>query len=228
MLKPPAWSYSSITLFEQCPKKYFHLRVAKDTVEPESDAIRYGKDVHLAAEKFIRDGTPIPDKYPYLKPMLEKLNAIKGEKLCELKMGLKKQDGRLVPCDFFAKDVWYRGVADLIILNHDKQEARVIDYKTGKTSKYADTKQLALMAACVFAHFPNIKTVRAGLLFVVVGDFIKADYDVQHGFDVFASLDNTLVSRETAYESLVFNPKQNFSCKAWCPVLICPHNGRIQ
>ena len=69
---------------------------------------------------------------------------------------------------------------------------------------------------------------RAGLLFVVVGDFIKADYDVQHGFDVFASLDNTLVSRETAYESLVFNPKQNFSCKAWCPVLICPHNGKIQ
>jgi PD-(D/E)XK nuclease superfamily len=136
MLKPPAWSYSSITLFDQCPKKYFHLRVAKDTKEPESDAMMYGKDVHLAAENYIKDGTPIPEKYAYLKPMLEKLNTIDGEKLCEYKMGLKKENGRLVACDFFAKDVWYRGVADLIILNHDKQEARVIDYKTGKSSAF--------------------------------------------------------------------------------------------
>jgi hypothetical protein len=228
MKKPPAWSYSSITLFDQCPKKYFHLRVAKDTVEPESDAMMYGKDVHLAAENFVRDGTPIPEKYAYLQPMVEKLNSIKGEKLCEYKMGLKKENGRLVACDFFAKDVWYRGVADLIILNHDKQEARVVDYKTGKSSKYADTKQLALMAACIFVYFPNIKTVKAGLLFVVVGDFIKADYDAATGLDIFSELDNVLVARETAYDSLVFNPKQNFACKAWCPVLICPHNGRLR
>ena len=176
MLKAPAWSYSSITLFDQCPKKYFHLRVAKDTKEPESDAMMYGKDVHLAAENYIKDGTPIPEKYAYIKPMLEKLNAIDGDKLCEHKMGLKKVDGRLVACDFFAKDVWYRGVADLVILNNDKQEARVVDYKTGKSAKYADTKQLALMAACIFVHFPNIKTVKGGLLFVVAEDFIKAAY----------------------------------------------------
>jgi hypothetical protein len=118
-------------------------------------------------------------------------------------------------------------VADLVILNHDKQEARVVDYKTGKSAKYADTKQLALMAACIFVHFPNIKTVKAGLLFVVVGDFIKADYDAATGLDIFSELDNVLVARETAYDSLVFNPKQNFTCKAWCPVIICPHNGRI-
>jgi hypothetical protein len=160
--------------------------------------------------------------------MLEKLNAIEGEKLCEHKMGLKKKDGRLVACDFFAKDVWYRGIADLIILNNDKQEARVVDYKTGKSAQYADTKQLALMAACIFVHFPQIKTVKGGLLFVVAEDFIKADYDVATGLKVFSDLDDTLVSRETAYESMVFNPKKNFTCKAWCPVIICPHNGRLQ
>ena len=42
------WSYSSITLFDQCPKKYYHLKVAKDVSEPESEAMRYGKDLHLA------------------------------------------------------------------------------------------------------------------------------------------------------------------------------------
>ena len=35
-----------------------------------------------------------------------------------------------------------------------------------------------------------------------------------------------IVSRETAYETGVFNPKKNFTCKAWCPVSECSHNGR--
>jgi len=60
----------------------------------------------------------------------------------------------------------------------------------------------------------------------VVGDFIRAQYKVATGLNIFAQLDNMLVTRETAYESGVFNPKKNFTCKAWCPVLICPHNGR--
>lgn len=76
----PAWSYSSITLFDQCPKKYYHLRVAKDIKEPESDAMLYGTDVHTAAENFMRDGTPMPKKYEFMLPLLEKLKAIPGEK----------------------------------------------------------------------------------------------------------------------------------------------------
>lgn len=226
MKKPPAWSYSSITLFDQCPKKYYHLRVAKDIKEPESEAMMYGKDVHLAAENFMRDGTPLPGKYEYMRPLLEKLKNIPGERFCEIKMGLKKQDGRLVACEFFDKDVWYRGIADLIIVNHETGEARVVDYKTGKSSRYADTKQLALMAACVFARFPQVKVVKSALLFVVAADLVKADYKVEAGYNIFSELDGTLVSRETAYETGVFNPKKNFSCKAWCPVLDCAHNGR--
>lgn len=225
-MKTPAWSYSSITLFDQCPKKYYHLRVAKDIKEPESEAMMYGKDVHLAAENFMRDGTPVPGKYEYMRPLLEKLKNIPGERFCELKMGLKKQDGRLVACEFFDKDVWYRGIADLIIVNHETGEARVVDYKTGKSSRYADTKQLALMAACVFARFPQVKVVKSALLFVVAADLVKADYKVEAGYNIFSELDGTLVSRETAYETGVFNPKKNFSCKAWCPVLDCAHNGR--
>jgi hypothetical protein len=170
----------------------------------------------------------VPEKYAYIRPYLEKLKAIPGDKLCEHKMGLKKQDGRLAPCGFFDKDVWYRGVADLIIINRETGEARVVDYKTGKSSKYADTKQLALMAACVFAHFPEIKTVRSALLFVIAEDLVKAEYKADTGFGIFSELDGLLVSRETAYETGVFNPKKNFSCKAWCPVLSCSHNGRSE
>lgn len=224
--KAPAWSYSGITMFDQCPKKYYHLRVAKDISEPPSDAMMYGTDVHLAAEEYIRDGKPIPKKYAYMQPFLTTLNNIKGQKFCELEMGIKKVDDRLEPCGFRDEDVWYRGIVDLLIVDDEKGEARVVDYKTGKSSRYADTKQLALMAACVFLHFPQVKTVKSGLLFVVCRDFIKADYEEGSGFDIFDKLEDTIVSRETAYETGVFNPKKNFTCRAWCPVLICPHNGR--
>lgn len=226
MNKVPAWSYSGITLFDQCPKKYFHLRVAKDIKEPESEAMLYGSAVHKAAEEYVRDGTPVPEKFAFILPMLDKLKSIPGQKHCEIKMGLKRVGGRLLPCGFFDKDVWYRGIADLVIVNAEKGEARVIDYKTGKSAKYADTKQLALMAACVFAHFPNIRTVKAGLLFVVSGEFVRAEYTSDKGFIIFSELDDLLVTRDAAYESGIFNPKRNFTCKAWCPVLICPHNGR--
>lgn len=226
MKTPPAWSYSSITLFDQCPKKYYHLRVVKDIKEPESEAMLYGTAVHEAAEKFMRDGVPLPEKYDFMLPLLEKLKGIPGEKHCEMKMGIKKVDGRLAPCGFFDKDVWYRGIADLIIINKDKGEARVIDYKTGKSAKYADTKQLALMAACVFTHFPDVKVVKSGLLFVVSDEFVKADYKADTGFSIFSELDGILVAREKAYETGVFNPKRNFTCKKWCPVMECAHNGR--
>ena len=228
MTKIPAWSYSSLTMFDQCPKKYYHLRVAKDIKDQETDAIRYGKDLHLAAENYVRDDTPLPGKYSFIQPMLDRLKAIPGEKLCEQKMGIKKQDGRLVACDFFDKDVWFRGVADLLIIDREKKEARVVDYKTGKSARYADPKQLALMAACVFIHYPEVEKVRGGLLFVVSKDFIKADYEADTYLKIFSQLDGTLMGRQIAYETGVFNPKVNFSCRGWCPVLDCQHNTKGQ
>lgn len=222
----PAWSYSSITLFDQCPKKYHHLRVIKDIREPESEAMLYGTAVHEAAEKFMRDDEPIPEKFSFMEPYLRKLKAIPGEKFCEHKMGLKRTGEGMVACGFFDKEVWFRGIADLLIVDRERKEARVIDYKTGKSARYADPKQLALMASCVFFHFPEVERVKSGLLFVVSKEFIPVDFSTRHKHDIFIKLDETLVSRETAYATGVFNPKQNFSCKQWCPVLDCVHNGR--
>jgi hypothetical protein len=221
-----AWSYSSITLFEQCPKKYYHLRIAKDIKEPESEAMNYGKDLHLAAEEYIRDGKPLPEKYIYIKDLLDKLNLIKGEKLCENKLAVKlTSDGRLTPCDFFDKQVWYRGIADLIILDRENQEARIIDYKTGKSAKYADTKQLKLLAACVFTHYPEIKVIKAGLLFVVSKEFIKEEYSVHHRLAYFEQFKPLVNQLDACIENGVWNPKRNFTCSKWCPVKSCAHNG---
>ena len=222
----PSWSYSSISLFEQCPKKYFHLRVEKDIKEPESEQMNYGKELHLAAEEYIRDDKPLPPQFHFIKEMLDKLKNVKGEKLCEYKMGIKYAHGRYTVCDFFDKDVYWRGVADLIILDRENQEARIVDYKTGKSARYADTKQLKLLSAALFIHFPEIRIVKAGLLFVVSKEFIREEFNYLHKTAYFSQFRPLVEQLEACHTNGVWNPKRNFSCKAWCPVTSCSHNGR--
>lgn len=219
----PRWSYSSIKLFEQCPRKYHHLRILKDYAEPETEAMLYGTRFHEAAEFYIKDGTPLPEYFAFAKPTLDNLKQIKGDKLCEYPLGMTEA---LEPCAFDAPDVWFRGIADLLILDHESGEGRVIDYKTGKSAKYADPGQLELMALCVFKHFPSIKKVKSGLLFVICNAFVKAKHDAEQQdvlWDKWVQRHNRL---KASMEHDVWNPKPSGLCRAHCIVTSCSHNGR--
>ena len=216
-----SWSYSSLGLFQQCPRKYYHLRVVKDIKEPETTAILYGKEVHLALEEYIRDGKPIPAKFSEFQDVADMLKAMPGEKLCEYKMGLTKD---IQACGFFDENVWFRGVADLLIINGDT--ARVIDYKTGKSSEFADVKQLELMALAVFKHFPKVRRVKAGLVFLVANDFVKAEYEKKDAPITWLKWIQETDFLEKAHETNVWNPKPNFTCRKYCLVKSCEHNGK--
>lgn len=215
------WSYSSLDLFKQCPHKYYRLKVAKDIVEPESEAMRYGKEVHLAAEEFIRDGKPVPEKFAFMRELLEPVRKLNGKHLCEYRLGLTRD---LEPCEFFGQDVWWRGIPDFLAI--DGEDARLLDYKTGKSAKYADTKQLDLLALAIFKHFPEVKRIKAGLLFVVAGDFVKSKYEREEHEKTWVNWITDTNRLEKAFELDVWNPKPNFSCKGWCPVKDCIHNGK--
>jgi len=64
------WSFSRIKSFEQCPKQFYHMKIAKDYHESETEAMRYGTEAHLVAEEFIRDGKAVPSKFAYMKDPL--------------------------------------------------------------------------------------------------------------------------------------------------------------
>lgn len=221
---PPAWSYSSIKLYDTCPRKYEAERVTKEVKYTDSEATIYGKELHLACEEFIRDGKPIPPRFGFVLPYLDKLNNIPGEKICEMQVGLKKEYGRFVACGFKDPDVWFRGVADLTIIDGNK--GWLVDYKTNKNARYADPRQLALMAACMFAKYPQLEKIKAGLLFVVSGDFVKSEYTREKAFDIFADLHGLLEQREMSYNTSIFNTKPNGLCAKWCRAQ-CPHNGSL-
>ena len=222
-MSTPSWSFSRIKSFEQCPKQFYHLKVVKDYAEPETEAMLYGTSFHTAAEEYVRDGVELPSQFGYAKGVLDALNNKEGDKLCEYRMGLTED---LTPCKFYADNVWWRGIVDLAILDKPKKLAWVVDYKTGKNTRYADKGQLELMALAMFKHFPTIETIRGGLLFVVADELIVETYtaDMQEGmWDKWLSDHQQM---EIAFENDVWNANPSGLCKAHCVVEECVHNGR--
>ena len=223
MTQLKTWSYSSATTFEKCPKQYHHLYVLKDVKnDSNSEVLLYGNAVHKAAEMFMRHGEPLPEKFSQFQPTLERLAQIPGDKYCEYKVGLTRD---LKPTGFFSDDVWWRGAIDLLVIDNEKKLATVIDYKTGKSSQYADTRQLSLLSVAVFKHFPEIETIKAGLVFLVCKDLVREHYGVDMVDDLFEEWSALTKRMDAAHESGTFNAVPNFSCR-FCPVKSCAHNGR--
>ena len=145
-----------------------------------------------------------------------------GVKLCEKKLGITAD---LEPCGFYDKRVWFRGIADLLIIDVVGNMAWVVDYKTGKSAKYADKGQLELMALSVFAHYPDIDRVKAGLFFVVAGDLVKDTYKTLDKVSLWKKWMTNYARMETAFEADVWNPRPSGLCRRHCQVTECPHNG---
>jgi len=221
MSKSPSWSFSSIKNFITCPKQYYHLKVLKEYPMEETEAILYGNRFHKAAEDYIRDGTDLPKEFERYRKALDGLNALPGDKHCELKFALTED---LEPCSFKSRDAWWRGIADLLIIDGDR--AFVIDYKTGASAKYADTGQLELMAMAVFKHYPEVTRVKAGLFFVVAGSFPKEKYKAEDQDKLWVKWLTEYGRLRSAYDNGVWNPRPSGLCKKHCPVMECAHNGR--
>ena len=216
------WSYSKLKSFDTCPKQYYHLKVLKDYIEPESPAMLYGNQFHKAAEDFIASDKPLPKRFDFALPTMKALRAMKGDKLPENKFGLTEN---MEPCGFFEKKrVLYRGIADLIIINGKK--ARVFDHKTGGNTKYADPGQLELMALTTFAHFPEVEKIDAALLFVVCKEIIKRSYTRDDIPALWDKWNKKYSALEAAHENDVWNPKPSGLCRKHCLVTSCEHNGR--
>jgi len=218
-----AWSYSKVNTFKQCPKKYYHLKVAKDVVDRPSPAMNYGNRVHKAAENYIKKDIELEAEYEFLRPVLDAFKNIEGEKHCELRVGVGKHKGDYYPTKFFATDVWYRGVIDLLIVNGDK--AYLVDYKTSKSTDYADTTQLDLMAGAVFVNFPEVKAIKSALSFVVCNGFIKKEHTADMCESYLSIFDEALDRIEVAHDTGIWNAVESGLC-GFCPVTSCEHHRR--
>lgn len=211
------WSYSGLKDYQNCPHQYQQVKVLKNFTKAPTKQMLYGTEVHKALEDYVKDGTPLAKNYERYKKQLDPLREMEGDKYPEHRMALTFDRK---PCTFGAKDYWVRGIADLLVVDGD--QAFIVDYKTG-SNKYPDPKQLQLMALMTFEHFPQVKHVKAGLLFVVHEHFVTSEYDVEHKDKYWEDFIPHLERLRLSHENDVWQTNPTPLC-GWCPVRTCEYN----
>lgn len=216
--KPFAWSYSKLKNFETCPKRSWHYDHAKDIKEEESEQLQYGNTVHKVLAEAIEGKAPLPKHFSHLQPWVDKVTAGGNKILVEQQLAITKDFG---PTEWFGKDAWYRGIGDVIKVAGPV--AAAVDWKTGKINE--DGVQLALMAACVFAHHPEIQKIRTEFVWLKEDATTRADFSRADMPKVWSGVLPRVQALENAVKMVEFPPKPGFLCRKWCGVTSCPHNG---
>lgn len=149
-----AHSYSAIKLFENCPYRYYHQRIAKTVVDQGGEASAHGERIHKSLEDRIKEGTTLPSELDNLEPTVQVLEQYgkAGSITAEQELTL---NAKLEPTGWWSKDAWMRSKLDVLVTVGDK--AMVVDWKTGK--RRPDFAQLELFALQVFLQFPEINWV---------------------------------------------------------------------
>lgn len=234
--KPFAWSYSRLKNFEACPKKHWEIDIVKNIKEPESEQLKWGGYVHKNLAAIIKNRIEhkagcIADVMPcpvQLSPYMGWVNQIvagDGDILVEQQLAI---DADFNPTDWFSRpgkpEPWFRSIGDVVKIAGDI--GLVADWKTGKILE--DSQQLALMAAVLFAHYPQLKAVRSEFVWLKEGpdvstreDFYRSDMP-----NMWRGLWPRIEALKVAHETTSYPPKPSGLCKRFCPVTSCPYHGK--
>lgn len=207
------WTYSTLDSFTSCPKQFYHLRVARDVVDRPWEHREWGERVHKAFEHRILQGTPLPEGMTQWEPVAGKLASIKGDKFVEHKLAV---DDSFAPAPY--RSSWSRGIIDLLVV--DKDKAGTFDYKTGKRRP---SNQLSLYAGYVFAHYPEVKTVATGFVWLKEKKVTKEVYERADAPRIWQYFLPTVRKLELAHENNAWPARPSGLCKGWCPVTNCVH-----
>jgi hypothetical protein len=202
-------SFSSMNTYATCPKQYKLTYVTPVIPYQETDATRYGTEVHLALEEYCRDSKPLSETHKRFKPYGDKIISLEGDKFYEQEMALNKN---LQPVEFSSPDAWVRGIIDVLVVRGDK--AIVNDWKTGKVKP--DSDQLKLFAGFVMHHYPEVNTVKTVYSWIV---HHKTTVETYHREDLPAIWDHFNVKMakiEASYEKDRWTPKTSGLCNGWC------------
>lgn len=214
------WSYSALTGYETCAKRFYHYNVVKDVREPESEQLRAGNALHRHFAARIDQGTPLPLGFGMYENMLARIVAAPGIKYVEQKLAINYD---FAPTTYFAKDVWFRTVIDLAVIRGDNT-ATVFDWKDGKVKE--DTTQLQLMAAAMFIHMPNLARVRSALVFVQHKQTEREDFLREDQKEIWSEVLPRVRALDTARMTGVFAPQPSGLCRKYCQVVSCLHYGK--
>ena len=214
MSKQVAWSYSRLSSFETCPRKYWAESVGKTVPFVKNDQALYGDEVHKAFANFFRTGQKLPLHLLHWTPVLQKISDAPGEKVIEQQIAL---DINYAPVEWFAKDAWLRVISDLTQINGT--QAVTWDWKTGRESQ--DFTQLKLNAAVTFHLDQNIEEITMAYLWLKTKRPTVEKIKREQASDVWSELLPRVARYQQAHDEQNFPPRQCFLCKGYCPVKTC-------
>lgn len=221
-----AWSFSGLNTFELCPRKWENQYITKqfrEIMDPDGPLAK-GNRIHEAFARYLSKDIPLPDELAEHQPFLDLLREMtEDELLVERQLALDKD---FQPCDWKDWDnVFVRAVVDFTGLTGD--EALVIDHKTGKYKMNSD--QLALQVLVVGAHYPDVKKFK-GMFYWTKEPNRREVYDYNR--DDFPALWTRMLKRVDAMQDVidtgVYEPVENGTCAAYCPVADCAYHGGQQ
>ena len=218
-LKVTPWSYSSLTAFEECPRRFFLVR-SKQVKEKQGPQSIEGNETHKALENYVGGVASLPEKYAIYKPIADKIKTAPGQKLLEYSFGLTKV---LTPTTFFGADVWVRGKLDVTVLRN--ADAVVLDYKTGKRKH--DLDQLRLFAAAALNTWQHVGEVKTSYVWLQERKLDTEVFKRDQAVPIWQEFAIRVHRMERAAEMNDFPPKPSGLCKQWCPVgkSLCEHCG---
>jgi hypothetical protein len=222
MAKEWAWSFSKLKNYETCPKRHYEIDLQKAFAEKQEAGgpLDYGKRVHEALAAALKNKAPIADAdLSYLQPWADRVLAGPGRILVEQKYAITRQ---FQPTAYFAPNVWYRGVGDVVQIA--EPVAFVLDWKTGKIK--VDSVQLMLMAQCIFAHFPAVQKVRSEFVWLQEDCTTPEYYTRQDVADAWFGLLERVGAMENAAKTMTYPPKPSGLCRNHCVVTSCPFHGK--
>jgi len=235
--KPFAWSYSRLKNYETCPKRSWHIDVLpkndpQKVKEEEGESLLWGNLVHKGFADRIGKGVALPATMQDPKYERWALKMLAGAQIPGVRILVEQQLAINVdfgPTAWFPSDAtkqgtgdpWYRGIGDVIKIVGPV--ALIVDWKTGKIVE--DSQQLALMAACVFAHHPEVQKVRSEFVWLKEDAETREDFHRNDMPAMWRHLWPRIEALKNAVENTIFPPKPGGLCKRYCPVKQCPHNG---
>lgn len=205
------WSYSALTAFETCPRRFELTRVTKQVAEPQTEATLWGNKVHKALELYAKGSKPLPQDMERYGRYVKKIMAYEGKRVIEERVALNKN---LRPTTWMAKDVWVRGVIDIGVVGSER--AYLLDWKTGKHKP--DSDQLKLFAALAFAMYPWVDSVVTGFIWLKENKFDKELFTRAQLPEIWAEFLPRLSRVARAYDENKWTPKPSGLCRNWCPV----------
>jgi hypothetical protein len=219
-IKPlTTWSFSRLQVFEQC-KFRAQLQYGQKIPEPErplppgktEHANDRGSRIHDTAEQYVRGNVDRMD--PAMRafaPEFDSLRQLFADDMVSLE-GEWATDTEWQPTAWTGRNTWQRLKLDAMV-RLNKQEAVVIDYKTGKKfgNEVKHGEQTMLYALNTFLRFPELELITTELWYLDQDDLTSATFERERCLRFKHSWNRRALAMTEAVD-FPANPNQ-FSCR---------------